>query len=596
MGFLRRFNDLGIRPKLVTIVALMLLGVGIGFMSLFRSEVRTAAQEDTIAQARRVVDMAESVRHGMEEKWKLGVFDQKVVSEWAKEKKVERILGAVPIVAAWEAVMLRAKEGGYRFKTPRRGARNPENEPDEVEMRALDQLALGKAEYFELDSHKNEIRYFRPIRLSQECIMCHGSPKLSEELWGNNEGLDPTGHRMENLASGDLHGAFEIIQSLDHADQRAFEATLKGFALVGLASLAACVVLVFILNRSVINPIQEVTRAFSKLLQGDLRQDIAVTSKDEIGKLQIGINTIAKQTKGLIGNMRRSSKELESVSNELGTTAERMQNAATETTSRSRTVSAASEQMSQALESMRSSLRDVSSTVQAVANAAGEIIESTDRVTSSTQESANVAQHARQLAGNGTKQIRELEQAANGIGEIIGVIRDIADQTNLLALNATIEASRAGEAGKGFAVVATEVKQLANQTASATNEIRRRIESIQTISSVVVEAMTEIETVIDSINSGMNMTSDAVEHQRSTIHLVTHQLAEAAERTSSVANSVEETVVAAREVSKSIHDVNLIAEETSREVESTKVAGAGLRRVTDMFDSQLSEMASAFQT
>ncbi|MCA9195063.1 MAG: methyl-accepting chemotaxis protein [Planctomycetales bacterium] len=592
MGIFKWFNDLSMRVKLVGIVAAQLVVVGIAFMWMFNSEVSTAAREDSISQARRVVDMAESIRHGMAEKWKSGVFEQEEVSAWAKEGELSRVLATVPIVAAWEAVMMKAKEGGYEFKTPRVGARNSSNEPDEFERRALEKLTSGGInEYSEFDETKNVVRYFRPIKLSQECLMCHGDPKDSQEIWGNSDGLDGTGHKMENLAVGDLHGAYEVIQSLDAADQRAQAATMKGLALVGGFILGSCLLLIWILNRSLLRPLQAAGQAFQRLLNGDLRQEIEVKSKDEIGQLQGGINAMVKQLRTMIENMRCNSLELGQVSSGLETTAGSVEKAALATTSRSQTVSAAAEEMSQALIAMRGSLTEVSTKVQAVAAASTQVMSNAESVALNTNESAKIAKNAEDLAAQGGVQIRELENAAEGIGDIVDVIKDIAEQTNLLALNATIEASRAGEAGKGFAVVASEVKQLARETADATSEIRRRIESIQGISGQVVNAMHEIELVVRNVSKCTDEASAAVAEQRTTIASVAEQLEEAATLTASVGRNVDDTVAAAQEVSQSIHEVNSIAETTSREVETTKTAGVNVKRVSESFSEQLATFA-----
>ncbi|MEM9589369.1 MAG: methyl-accepting chemotaxis protein, partial [Planctomycetota bacterium] len=593
MSFIRWFNNRSMRVKLVSVVVAQLVLVGFAFMWMFRSEVGGAAKEDTIAQARRVVDMAESIRQGMSDNWKHKVFDQTEVAQWAAEGELDRVLSTVPIVAAWQAVMLKSKEGGYEFKTPRFDPRNSNNKPDEIETRALNHFAASKSntEYSEIDERQNVVRYFRPIRLSQECLMCHGDPANSQELWGNDEGIDGTGHHLENLAVGDLHGAYEVIQSLDAADARLAAASMKGLGIVTGFIILATVILVWVLNKSLLRPLALASEAFSRLVEGDLRHELTVTSEDEVGKLQGGINSMVTNLRSMINNMRSNSDELGTVSKGLGETADTVREAATATSSQSQTVSAAAEEMSQSLSSMRTSLQTVSETVQGIADASAQVKSKAENVADNTIESAKIANNAAQLAADGGVQIKELESAADGIGDIVNVIKDIAEQTNLLALNATIEASRAGEAGKGFAVVASEVKLLAKETADATTEIRRRIESIQGISGQVVHAMQEIESVVQSVRQCTNETSEAVADQQTTIESVTQRLEEAAELTGTVSNSVEETVLAAEEVSRSIFEVNSIADQTSREVETTKAAGENVRKVSENFQEQLATFA-----
>src|SRR5690606_10353068 len=106
-----------------------------------------------------------------------------------------------------------------QFKTPKHQPRNASNEPDAIETEALRILdEQGLPEWHMIDEEQNAVRYFRPIRLTQGCLVCHGDPATSVELWGNDQGLDPTGVKMENWKAGEIHGAFEITQSLDKAD------------------------------------------------------------------------------------------------------------------------------------------------------------------------------------------------------------------------------------------------------------------------------------------------------------------------------------------------------------------------------------------
>ncbi|MEM6980358.1 MAG: DUF3365 domain-containing protein, partial [Planctomycetota bacterium] len=261
------------RFKLVSLVTVLLVVLGVAFMVMFSHQVSSSAREDAVSQARRVIDMAESVRHGESEKWKSGVFDQKTVRQWADAGQTERVLGSVPIVSAWKAVMLKSEQGKYRLKLPRKGARNPDNEPNELSARALAAFEASPDlnEYVEFDEAANSLHYLRPIRLSSECMMCHGDPATSTVLWGNDEGLDPTGFEMEHLAVGDLHGAFEVVQSLDAADARAAAATKEGILMVILFVTAGSVAMVWILNRSLINPLKETVGAFVRLVGGDLK-------------------------------------------------------------------------------------------------------------------------------------------------------------------------------------------------------------------------------------------------------------------------------------------------------------------------------------
>ncbi|QDV24004.1 methyl-accepting chemotaxis protein [Aureliella helgolandensis] len=593
MQLVHWYRSRSLRSKLISLVSLQLICLGLGFMWMFRSVVQSDARQDAADQSRQIIDLAESVRTRVAHNWRTGIYTQEQVAGWAQAGETERVLSSLPIMAAREILSERALTSGYSFKLPHLNPRNPDNTPDEVEVKVLKRFSNSASaeDYYEFDTAMNAIRYFRPIHLTEDCMICHGDAKNSQKYWGNAEGIDGTGFPMDNLAIGASYGAYEVIQSMDRADAKVAQATLRGFGMVGVAIIVSCAVLAWLLNKSLLNPLRNASLAFSRLVAGDLKHEIVVESNDEVGQLQAGINTMTQRMRAMIQSFRSNSDELGKVSTSLGQTADSVGMAAMNTSTRSQSVSTAAEEMSQSLQSIRTSLSTVSSTVQEVAAASCQVMSNAENVAINTERSARIAQDAEALAADGGQRIKQLESAANGIGDIISVIKDIAEQTNLLALNATIEASRAGEAGKGFAVVAAEVKQLAGQTAEATREIRRRIESIQTISQQVVDAIREIATVVESVSRCTSETSHAVSEQKETITKVTRQLAAAAEITRTVASGVDETVLAAQEVSLSIHEVNAIAEKTSQEVELTKAAGSNVRRVSEHFSEQLDAFA-----
>lgn len=587
------YQRMGIRSKLLGLVAVMLLGLGAVFLWIFNSRVKTTAMNAMQSQASQIVDTAESVRLGMEDKWNEGVFSQQMLSEFAAKGETEKVLATVPIVTAWTAVMRRAEEGGYEFKTPKFNPRNPSNEPDAIETAALKlfQAEPERTSYSVVDTEKNAVRYFRPIRLTNECMLCHGDPKTSKELWNNDEGLDPTGYHMEDLAVGDLHGAYEVTQSLDKSNASAKAAVLNGAFVIACALVVCCAVMAWLLNYSLLNPLLKITDAFSRLVSGDLRNNLTVTSGDEVGRLQSGVNALTERMRGMIMKMQSTSKELDEVSGGLSETAIRVEGAASNTSLRSNTVAAAAEQMNVAMQSMGQSLRQMDTSVQNVTSATTQISSNAENVARNSSEAVEITKQASALAADGGARIRELGVATAGVGKIVDLIEDIAGQTNLLALNATIESSRAGEAGRGFAVVATEVQQLARRTSDATTGIREEIESIQKIADLVVASITSIEEVSQLVTNKAGEISMSAAEQEQAIQTVVGQLSEIAKNTQAVSVGVEQSVSAAQEVAAKISEVSTIATETSREVNATKQAGGELQRVGGEFTQLLTEFS-----
>jgi methyl-accepting chemotaxis protein len=232
---------------------------------------------------------------------------------------------------------------------------------------------------------------------------------------------------------------------------------------------------------------------------------------------------------------RRVSENARSVgtaASELTALSQQMAGNAEQTAMQATVVSAASDQ--------------VSKNVGVVAASSEEMLASILEISRSANEAARVARNAVSVADATNHTIAKLGDSSVAIGKVIKVITSIAQQTNLLALNATIEAARAGEAGKGFAVVANEVKELAKETAQATEEIGQKIEAIQADSKAAVSAIAEISSIINQINDVSNTIASAVEEQTATTNEIGRNVSEAAKGTTEIARNITGVATAAQ--------------------------------------------------
>jgi methyl-accepting chemotaxis protein len=217
---------------------------------------------------------------------------------------------------------------------------------------------------------------------------------------------------------------------------------------------------------------------------------------------------------------------------------------------------------------------EVSSNVQTVAAAVEELAASVRDIASQMQQSVRISDDAADRATNAVTQIGSLEETAARIGEVVKIISGIASQTNLLALNATIEAARAGEAGKGFAVVAGEVKNLANQTAQATEEITRQVAAIQAATGAAAGTIRSIATVVVDVKTASSIVAAAVEEQNAATAEIARAVSEAARGMDSLSADVdrvaEEAVSSGRDLAVMGDDTAAVGSEVDRLVEHSQ--------------------------
>jgi len=280
------------------------------------------------------------------------------------------------------------------------------------------------------------------------------------------------------------------------------------------------------------------TRADASKHQGDFR------------KIVEGVNQTLEAIVEPLKVTAQNATTLASSSEELTAVSQQMAGNAEETATQANVVSAASEQ--------------VSKNVASVASASEEMQSSIREIAKNANESARVAKNAVSVAHSTNETVKKLGESSQEIGNVIKVITSIAQQTNLLALNATIEAARAGEAGKGFAVVANEVKELAKQTAKATEDIGQKIDAIQGDTKGAVKAIEEIGTIINQINDISNSIASAVEEQTVTTNEIGRSVTEAAKGVGDIAKNIGGVAVAAKNTTQGANDTQKASQELSQ--------------------------------
>jgi methyl-accepting chemotaxis protein len=296
-----------------------------------------------------------------------------------------------------------------------------------------------------------------------------------------------------------------------------------------------------------VESILEVVNAASR---GDLTREVTVQGTDNVGQMASGLGKFFTNLRANIGNIAQTAQVLASASQELTSVSQQMAANAEETATQANVASAAAEQVSKNVTTVSTGTEEMGASIREIAKSAN--------------EAARVATSAVKVAEKTNATVTKLGESSAEIGNVIKVITSIAQQTNLLALNATIEAARAGEAGKGFAVVANEVKELAKQTAKATEDISRKIEAIQADTKGAVEAIAQISTIINQINDIQNTIASAVEEQTATTGEISRNVGEAARGSNEIAQNVIGVAQAARSTTEGASNTKSSADELSK--------------------------------
>ncbi|GAA0898305.1 methyl-accepting chemotaxis protein [Virgisporangium ochraceum] len=429
-------------------------------------------------------------------------------------------------------------------------------------LKAYEDLGLSPEQQGYIDSLRTALVAYRKVRSEQLIPAAERSDNAAFEATFNTQAaplVDQVNDGFDKLTEYEANSAAEASAAANST----YKSSLTLMVTVFLVGAAVAVLLGFVTIRRITRPLSEVVDSLGKMADGDLRSVVTVRSRDEVGTMAGALNRASGSMRTTVSALTDASQSLAAAAEQLSATSAQIAGNADAASRQAGVVSNAAD--------------EVNRNVQVISAGSEEMGAAIREISTNAAEAARVAAQAVGAAEKTNQTVSELGTSSAEIGNVIKLITSIAEQTNLLALNATIEAARAGAAGKGFAVVASEVKELAQETARATEDISSRVNAIQADTQTAIMAIGEISTVINEISDYQTTIASAVEEQTATTNEMNRNVSSAALGVGEITSGVESLASAAQHTTESVAEAERSSSDLARMASELQTLVGGFR-------------------
>jgi len=330
---------------------------------------------------------------------------------------------------------------------------------------------------------------------------------------------------------------------------------------------------------SIGKPLSAAIKHVEAVAEGDVTRDVDreyLERADEIGLLSKSMQAMSTNLRAVLGDVTRGIQVLSASSAQLSATSGQMSDGAHEVSDKAHSVATAAEQMTANVVSVATGMEQTTTNLSSVASATGEMTSTIGEIAGNSEKARHITEDAARQAARISEQMNELGRAAREIGKVTETITEISSQTNLLALNATIEAARAGTAGKGFAVVASEIKELAQQTSAATEDIKSKVAGVQSSTSAGISEIEKVAQVIREVNDIVCSIAAAIEEQATVAKDIARNVDEASKGVRDANHRVSESSQTTQEIAREVVDVDHAARQMAEGSEQARASAGEL--------------------